>query len=133
MTFIHRVSRAALAILIGAVLACGMLSAPVIVGALTPAAAQISEDAQIALEQYGSWRPHPRFGEIWAPHGVPPEWRPYEYGQWVYTDEWGWYWVSDDVEANWGWVVYHYGRWAFEPGIGWFWIPGGLGELALRR
>ena len=31
---------------------------------------------------------------------------------------------SDDVEANWGWVVYHYGRWAFEPGIGWFWVPG---------
>lgn len=124
MTFIHRVRRAALAILTGAVLACGMLSAPVIVGALTPAAAQISEDAQIALEQYGSWRPHPRFGEIWVPHRVPPEWRPYEYGQWVYTDEWGWYWVSDDVEANWGWVVYHYGRWAFEPGIGWFWIPG---------
>jgi hypothetical protein len=44
--------------------------------------------------------------------------------RWVYTDEWGWYWVSDDVEANWGWVVYHYGRWAFEPGIGWFWVPG---------
>jgi Family of unknown function (DUF6600) len=124
MTFIHRVRRAAVAMLTGAIVVFGVLSAPIMVAALTPAAAQISEDAQIALEQYGSWRPHPRFGNVWVPHGVPPEWRPYEYGQWVYTDEWGWYWVSDDVEANWGWVVYHYGRWAFEPGIGWFWVPG---------
>jgi hypothetical protein len=124
MTFIHRVRRVAVAMLTGAVVVFGVLSTPIVVGALTPAAAQISEDAQIALEQYGGWRPHPRFGEVWVPHRVPPDWRPYEYGQWVYTDEWGWYWVSDDVEANWGWVVYHYGRWAFEPGIGWFWVPG---------
>jgi hypothetical protein len=124
MTFIHRVRRVAVAMVTGAVVVFGVLSTPIVVGALTPAAAQISEDAQIALEQYGGWRPHPRFGEVWVPQGVPPDWRPYEYGQWVYTDEWGWYWVSDDVEANWGWVVYHYGRWAFEPGIGWFWVPG---------
>ena len=69
---------------------------------------------------------------------VPPDWRPYQYGHWVYTDEWGWYWVSDDVEADWGWVVYHYGRWAFERGFGWFWVPGDewatrLGQLALWR
>jgi Family of unknown function (DUF6600) len=124
MTFIHRVRRAVVVMVTGAVVVFGALSTPIVVGALTPAAAQISEDAQIALEQYGSWRPHPRFGNVWVPHRVPPDWRPYEYGQWVYTDEWGWYWVSDDVEANWGWVVYHYGRWAFEPGIGWFWVPG---------
>jgi Family of unknown function (DUF6600) len=124
MTFIHRVRRAAVAMLTGAVVVFGVLSTPIVVAALTPAAAQISEDAQIALAQYGSWRPHPGFGDVWVPHEVPPDWRPYEYGQWVYTDEWGWYWVSDDVEANWGWVVYHYGRWAFEPGIGWFWVPG---------
>ena len=93
-------------------------------GSLAPAAAQISEDAQIALEQYGTWRPNPRFGEVWVPNDVPPDWRPYAYGHWVYTDEWGWYWVSDDIEADWGWVVYHYGRWAFERGIGWFWVPG---------
>jgi hypothetical protein len=120
MTFIHRVRRAAIAMLTGAVFECGAVSTPIVIGVLTPAGAQISEDSQIALEQYGSWRPHPRFGEVWVPHGVPPDWRPYEYGKWVYTDECGWYWVSDDVEANWGWVVYHYGLWAFEPGIGWF-------------
>jgi hypothetical protein len=124
MTFIHRTRRAILAIVTGAAISIGALSAPIVLGALTPAAAQISEDAQIALEQYGSWRPHPRFGEVWVPNGVPPDWRPYEYGHWVYTDEWGWYWVSDDVEADWGWVAYHYGRWAFERGFGWFWVPG---------
>ena len=63
-------------------------------------------------------------GKVWVPTGVPPDWRPYAYGHWVYTDEWGWYWVSDDVEADWGWVVYHYGRWAFERGFGWYWVPG---------
>ena len=58
------------------------------------------------------------------PDGVPPDWRPYEYGHWVYTDDWGWYWVSDDHEEDWGWVVYHYGRWAHDRGLGWFWMPG---------
>jgi len=93
MTFIHRIRRVALAIVTGAAIAIGVLSAPIVLGALTPAAAQISEDAQIALEQYGSWRPHPRFGDVWVPGAVPPDWRPYEYGHWVYTDDWGWYWV----------------------------------------
>ena len=124
MTFNHQLRRLALAVLASTAVVIGTLSAPIVVGAFTPAAAQISEDAQIALEDYGSWRPHPRFGEVWVPRAVPPDWRPYQNGHWVYTDEWGWYWVSDDVEADWGWVVYHYGRWAFEPGFGWFWVPG---------
>ena len=47
-----------------------------------------------------------------------------EYGHWVYTDDWGWYWVSDENEDDWGWVVYHYGRWSHDRGIGWFWVPG---------
>ncbi len=66
----------------------------------------------------------PRFGDVWVPTGLSPDWRPYEYGHWVYTDEWGWYWVSDDQEEDWGWVIYHYGRWAFDRGLGWFWVPG---------
>jgi hypothetical protein len=124
MVFMHQIRRLTFAVLTGAAFVVGVLSAPVVSGALTPAAAQISDDAQIALEQYGSWQPHPRFGEVWVPAAVPPDWRPYQYGHWVYTDEWGWYWVSDDVEADWGWVVYHYGRWAFEQGFGWYWVPG---------
>ncbi|HEX9072275.1 MAG TPA: DUF6600 domain-containing protein, partial [Pseudolabrys sp.] len=118
MAFTHQLRRRAFAVLASAAAIIGTLSAPIVVGALTPAAAQISDDAQIALEEYGSWRPHPRFGEVWVPRAVPPDWRPYQYGHWVYTDEWGWYWVSDDVEADWGWVIYHYGRWAFEREFG---------------
>ncbi len=124
MLLTQQLRRLACAVLIGGGIAFAAISTPIVLGALTPAAAQISEDAQVALEQYGSWRPHPRFGEVWVPADVPPDWRPYAYGHWVYTDEWGWYWVSDDVEADWGWVVYHYGRWAFERGFGWFWVPG---------
>ncbi|MFY9787527.1 MAG: DUF6600 domain-containing protein [Pseudolabrys sp.] len=124
MASFRRIRRAVFAITTGAAIAIGLLLGPIVTGTLAPAQAQISEDAQIALEQYGMWRPHPRFGDVWVPAGIPPDWRPYQYGHWVYTDEWGWYWVSDDVEANWGWVVYHYGRWAFERGFGWFWVPG---------
>jgi hypothetical protein len=124
MTFTHQLRRLAVAVLTGTAIAVGAMSASVVVGAVSSAAAQVPEDAQIALEEYGGWRPHPRFGEVWVPRGMPPDWRPYQYGHWVYTDEWGWYWVSDDIEADWGWVVYHYGRWAFEPGFGWFWVPG---------
>jgi hypothetical protein len=124
MVFTHRLRRLTFAVLTGVIFVIGVLSAPIVFGALTPAAAQISDDAQIALEQFGTWRPHPRFGEVWVPAAVPPDWRPYQYGHWVYTDEWGWYWVSDDVEADWGWVVYHYGRWAFDQGFGWYWVPG---------
>ncbi|MGC2046785.1 MAG: DUF6600 domain-containing protein, partial [Pseudolabrys sp.] len=124
MIFTHYLRRLAFTVLTGTTIAIGALSPSLVVGSMSPAAAQVSEDAQIALEEYGGWRPHPRFGEVWVPRGVPPDWRPYQYGHWVYTDEWGWYWVSDDIEADWGWVVYHYGRWAFEPGFGWFWVPG---------
>ena len=124
MGFTDQLRRVTFAVLASGAIAIGALSASIVSGALSPAAAQIPEDAQIALEQYGGWRPHPRFGEVWVPGAVPPDWRPYQFGHWVYTDEWGWYWVSDDVEADWGWVVYHYGRWAFERGFGWFWVPG---------
>ena len=123
MTENSTIRRLLLGLLTGLALMVTAVSLPVIGGALTPAAAQISEDAQIALEQYGEWRPHPRFGEVWMPRDVPRDWRPYEYGHWVFTDEWGWYWVSDDVEADWGWVVYHYGRWVHDRGA-WFWVPG---------
>jgi hypothetical protein len=116
--------RLALAVLGGFALVVAAVSAPIVVGGLTPAAAQVSGEFQAALAPYGTWRRHPRFGEVWVPAGVPPDWRPYEYGHWVYTDEWGWYWVSDENEEDWGWVAFHYGRWAFERGFGWFWIPG---------
>ena len=105
------------------VLAVAGIAVPAVVG-VTPAYAQVSAEFQAALDQYGEWRRDPRYGDIWVPTGLPRDWRPYENGHWVYTDDWGWYWVSDDTEDDFGWVVYHYGRWAFDPGTGWFWVPG---------
>ena len=107
-----------------AAIAVGALCASVTIAALTPVHAQVSAEFQSALEPYGSWQPHPRFGEVWVPYDLPPGWRPYTYGRWVYTEEWGWYWVSDEEEADWGWVAFHYGRWAHDRRLGWFWVPG---------
>jgi hypothetical protein len=112
------------AAVIGLAVALGSLAAPPTLGGPTPVAAQVSEDFIYALEPYGRWIRHRRFGEVWVPADLPRDWRPYEYGHWVYTDEWGWFWVSDPEEEDWGWIAFHYGRWAFERGLGWFWVPG---------
>jgi hypothetical protein len=103
-------------------LAAAALSLPV-APAATPAQAQVSTEFQEALAPYGHWQRDARWGEVWLPDDVPPEWQPYLYGHWVYTDEWGWYWISDPEEEEWGWIVYHYGRWAHDSRLGWFWIP----------
>jgi hypothetical protein len=124
MSITHRWRRLALAVLAGCGIAVVTLAAPVAIGGATPAYAQVSAEFQSALEPYGEWRRHPRWGEVWVPDDRPRGWRPYTYGHWVYTDEWGWYWVSDDEEADWGWVTYHYGRWVHDRLMGWFWIPG---------
>ena len=116
--------RLLLSLLASLVLAGAGTNLPVIPGAVTPACAQVSAEFQEALEPYGHWERHARFGEVWVADDLPPDWRPYEYGHWVYTDEWGWYWISDPEEEDWGWVVYHYGRWARDGQFGWFWIPG---------
>src|SRR5216683_810094 len=85
--------------------------------------AGIAADFRTALEPYGSWRRHSRFGDIWVPGNVSRDWRPYIAGHWVYTDDYGWYWISDAQESDWGWVAYHYGRWYLDPNDGWIWIP----------
>ena len=103
-----------------------VLGLPVASALIVPAQAQgisLTVEFHDALEPYGHWRRHSRWGEVWIsdrPHG----WRPYRNGHWVYTDEWGWYWVADRDEENWGWVAYHYGRWVFDSDEGWVWIPG---------
>lgn len=114
---------AALAGLSGGAIVALSLPAALVAGALNPVMAQVSAEFDIALEPYGTWRRHPRYGEVWSPSGVPRDWRPYEYGRWVYTDEWGWYWVSDESEQDWGWVTFHYGRWVHDR-RSWFWVPG---------
>jgi hypothetical protein len=90
--------------------------------AMQPAHAQdtFAGDFHEALAPYGQWVPHPRWGEVWIPMNVPPEWAPYRYGHWVYTDEWGWYWVSDE---DFGWITFHYGRWVPDRQFGWVWVP----------
>jgi len=45
-------------------------------------------------------------------------------GRWVYSNDYGWYWVSEESEASWGWVTFHYGRWVWINDTGWAWVPG---------
>ena len=73
------------------------------------------------LAPYGDWVSHPRHGYVWYPRSVSPEWRPFTVGNWVYTDEYGWYWDSQEPYA---WAVYHYGRWGYDPQYSWYWVPG---------
>jgi hypothetical protein len=72
------------------------------------------------LAPYGTWLWVEGYGRVWQPHGVPPGWRPYTDGRWVFTDA-GWTWVSD---WEWGWAPFHYGRWLPSPAYGWVWVPG---------
>ncbi len=83
-----------------------------------PQQEQIDFDA--ALEGYGHWVQHPSLGDVWVPDSVPQDWQPYRLGHWIYTDEWGWYWNSDEP---FGWITYHYGRWYLDRQTGWVWIP----------
>ncbi len=76
-----------------------------------------------SLAPYGDWVETGRYGLCWAPREVEQHWRPYHYGHWAYTDDYGWMWVGDE---EWGWAAYHYGRWAFEPEYGWIWVPGSV-------
>lgn len=73
------------------------------------------------LAPYGDWRQHARWGWVWYPRDVAVDWRPYTLGHWVYTDDYGWLWESDE---DWGWACYHYGRWDWDSDLGWFWVPG---------
>jgi hypothetical protein len=102
----------------------GLAAGAAVVAMPTSAQAQVSDEFQAALDPYGVWQQHPRWGLIWVPDDRPRGWQPYTVGHWVYTDDWGWFWVSDDDEADWGWVTYHYGRWIHDRGAGWFWVPG---------
>src|SRR5258708_987122 len=111
---------------------------PTVTGTLSFAQAQVSESAdfRVALEPYGRWGQHARWGEVWIPRKVARDWRPYTVGRWAYTDDWGWYWVSDQTEDDWGWITFHYGRWVFDRELGWVWVAGkewGPGWVQWRR
>jgi hypothetical protein len=106
-----------------ALLAALLVFVPAAGTSILPTAAQAQDtiDFRAALDGYGQWAQHPRWGQVWIPDQRPGDWQPYRMGHWVYTDEWGWYW---DSEEDFGWVTYHYGRWMFDQGLGWVWIPG---------
>src|SRR5262245_2334435 len=106
----------------GAITAAMLASAPIIAGTVPAQAQPAVSEFRVALEPYGEWMRHARWGEVWVPFNVSRNWRPYTVGRWVHTDEWGWYWVSADSEADWGWITYHYGRWVFDRELGWVWI-----------
>jgi hypothetical protein len=92
--------------------------------AAAPAKAQITVSISLFhqdLAPHGRWFQHPRWGWAWFPTATDPTWRPYSRGRWVWTEEHGWYWASDEA---FGWAVYHYGRWAYDEVYGWVWIPG---------
>jgi hypothetical protein len=75
------------------------------------------------LAHDGRWIRHPVWGDVWRPRPglVGPDFQPYTNGYWEYTDEYGWYWVSEDPFDD---VVYHYGRWVYDPQSQWLWVPG---------
>ena len=124
MSTTPRLRRLAFALLSSCTLSTAFVAAPAVLGTTTVAQAQVSAEFESALEPYGEWLRHPRWGMVWMPYDRPPGWRPYTEGHWVYTDDWGWYWISDGEEEDWGWVAYHYGRWVLDRRMGWLWVPG---------
>jgi hypothetical protein len=79
------------------------------------------------LDENGSWRRDPEYGNVWTPTRVAASWTPYRDGHWSWVDPWGWTWVDD---APWGYAVSHYGRWANIRGS-WAWVPGPQREQAV--
>ena len=53
----------------GLALAVTGVAAPVVDAALTPAIAQSADDMAAALDAYGHWVRHARYGEVWVPDG----------------------------------------------------------------
>jgi len=72
------------------------------------------------LDDYGTWKQDPTYGNVWTPNNVGPDWAPYSNGNWAYVAPWGWSWVGYEP---WGFAPYHYGRWVYGGG-GWGWCPG---------
>jgi len=72
------------------------------------------------LDDYGTWKQEPDYGNVWVPNDVPQDWAPYSNGYWSYVGPWGWTWVGYEP---WGFTPYHYGRWNYFGGY-WGWCPG---------
>src|SRR5258705_5689238 len=75
---------------------------------------------QEQLAPFGRWLRHPVWGDVWQPD-AGRSFRPYFYGYWQSTSDYGWLWMSNEVYGD---IVYHYGRWVYDPNFGWLWVPG---------
>lgn len=108
-----------------ALLAASPLVVPAVTGQIAPAAAAVNVSVNIGtfyngLSSYGDWTNY-RGSYVWIPNNVNAGWRPYTVGHWVWTNEYGWMWVSNEP---FGWAAYHYGRWGYSNEVGWYWVPG---------
>jgi uncharacterized membrane protein YgcG len=72
------------------------------------------------LDDYGTWKEEPEYGNVWVPNNMPSDWAPYSNGYWNWVGPWGWTWVD---YSPWGFAPYHYGRWNWF-GSYWGWCPG---------
>ncbi|HUR42465.1 MAG TPA: DUF6600 domain-containing protein, partial [Aestuariivirga sp.] len=98
-------------------------SAPVSWNPIAPAQARTNISFSLFyndLAPYGSWVSYDDT-YVFVPVRTHRHWRPYAEGHWVYTNRYGWMWIS---EEPFGWATYHYGRWGFAEDIGWYWVPG---------
>jgi len=81
--------------------------------------AGIPPEAASELRDYGNWVYTPEYGYVWSP-SVADDWTPYYYGRWNWVYPYGWGWVAYEP---WGWWPYHYGWWVDYPAFGWVWCP----------
>jgi FecR protein len=91
------------------------------------------------LDANGSWYEVPGQGEVWQPYvaadGGMDDFDPYGYGDWSWTQDYGYVWASGYA---WGWTPYRCGNWGYWGGFGWGWSPGpscgvyGFGGLGFR-
>ena len=58
-------------------------------------------------------------GEVWKPRDIPADWAPYSNGRWIFNQQVGWYFESNEPWAE---ITYHYGRWYNDPSQGWVWV-----------
>lgn len=74
-----------------------------------------------SLSPHGEWIVVESGVRVWRPYHISHQWRPYLFGRWIWTDDYGWYWMSNEP---FGWITYHYGRWYNDDSYGWVWMPG---------
>lgn len=102
-----------------------LTAVPAFTGAPLVPAAEAATNVSVrvffdALAPMGRWVSY-RNDYVFIPANTKRGWRPYTLGHWIYSDELGWVWRSDEP---FGWATYHYGRWGYAEEIGWYWIPG---------